>query len=101
MAQRRLGGYRLPAGKQKGGSGAAASKKRGAAGETEAAAGGVSMAAIGEKQVAVVGWAGDSEGDEPAGTWLHTAIASCCIACMHACHTRKRGAVMNSFNKCR
>jgi hypothetical protein len=70
VAQRRLGGYRLPAGKQKGGSGASASKKRGAAGDADAAAGGVSMAAIGEKQVAVVGWASDSEGEGPTGTWL-------------------------------
>lgn len=57
--QRRLAGFRLPAGKQKGGGG----KKRGAAAEPEAAAGGVAMAAMGEKQVAVVGWAAGSEGE--------------------------------------
>ena len=75
VAQRRLSGYRLPAGKQKGASGAAASKKRGAAGEADAAAGGVSMAGIGEKQVAVVGWANDSEGEEP---FWHLDARCCC-----------------------
>ena len=65
VAKRRLAGYRLPAaGKQKGGSGGAASgKKRGAVAEPEAAADGTSMAAVSDKQVALVGWASNSEGE--------------------------------------
>ncbi|KAI3430425.1 hypothetical protein D9Q98_005020 [Chlorella vulgaris] len=55
---RRLAGFRLPASKAK----AAATKKRGAASEPAAAAAGVAMAAMSERQVAVVGWATDSNG---------------------------------------
>lgn len=64
-AQRRLAGFCLPAGKQlqRGGGG----KKRGAGGEPEAAAGGVGMAAIRDKQVAVVGWATGAQGAAARG----------------------------------
>lgn len=61
VVQRRLAGFRLPAGKQQKSSGG--SKKRGTAAEPEAAEGSVSMAAIGDKQVAVVGWANGSDGE--------------------------------------
>jgi len=66
IAQRRLAGFRLPvAGKQKGGaSGAGAGKKRGAAAaDPEAAAGCPSMAAVSDKQLALAGWATNSEGE--------------------------------------
>lgn len=64
LAKRRLAGFRLPAGKQHKGSGG---KKRGAGGEPDASPAGVSLAAIRDKQVAVVGWATNAEGEA-----LHT-----------------------------
>lgn len=65
-AMRRLAGFRLPAGKQERPSGSASSKKRSAKAEVEAAVGGVGMAPVGDRQVAVVGWANGSEGEAPA-----------------------------------
>ncbi|KAL4422703.1 hypothetical protein ABPG75_008900 [Micractinium tetrahymenae] len=76
IAQRRLAGFRLPAGKQqqKGSGG----KKRGPGGEPEAAAGGVSMAAIGDKQVAVVSWATSADG----ATVLRLVVLETTAACV-------------------
>ena len=80
VAQRRLAGFRLPAaGKQKS-SGAAAGKKRGAAAaDADAAAGSPSMAAVSDKQVALVGWATSSEGER----W--SSAGALCIACYTCC----------------
>lgn len=80
LVQRRLAGFRLPAGKQQqqqktSGS----SKKRGAAEQPDAAPGGVSMAAIGDKQVAVVGWAAGSQGAGSGGQC--SLVCSCCSCC--------------------
>lgn len=78
-AQRRLAGFRLPAGKQqhKGSGG----RKRGAGGEPEAAAAGVGMAAIRDKQVAVVGWATSAEGE------VLPARVQCCPRSLRCCCT--------------
>jgi hypothetical protein len=67
-SQRRLAGFHLPPCKQKGSGGGSggggSSKKRGAAAaEPVAAVGGVGMAAMSDKQVAIVGWATSSEGE--------------------------------------
>lgn len=80
VVRRRLAGFRLPQGKQhKAGGGG--SKKRGAAAEPEAASGGASMAAIGDKQVAVVGWASTDEGGQGAVLCLGWAAVLCRLCC--------------------
>ncbi|KAL4448963.1 hypothetical protein ABPG77_007680 [Micractinium sp. CCAP 211/92] len=75
LAKRRLAGFRLPAGKQHKGSGG---KKRGAGGEPDASPAGVSLAAIRDKQVAVVGWATNAEG----ATVLRLVVLETAAACV-------------------
>jgi hypothetical protein len=112
-ATRRLAAFDLPAapGKQKGGG----ARKRGAAAAAASSdRGAVGMAALADKQVALAGWATNSEGEHavclPARPPCCRALrfAACSAPARAACAARRcfsagrrRGALMNSLNTSR
>ena len=112
LVQRRLAGFRLAGGgsSSKHPKGSGGGKKRGPDGEPEAVAGGVGMAAIGAKQVAVAGWATNEQGGSlqcadafaTQRSWLLICAACsslllvCCMpppatACLQTPHACTRG----------